>query len=65
MWQERTSHLAKLDQILVGEGKLERKRKEREKEKRRRREKLHLLSRFLDDRIVGSSRSKRQSWSTH
>ena len=58
--------LAKLDQILVGEGKLERKRKEREKERRRRRrEKLHLLSRFIGDRIVDSSRSKRQSWSIH
>ena len=66
MWQERTFHLTKLDQISVGEGKLEIKRKEREKERRRRRrEKLHLLSRFLGDRIVGSSRSKKQSWFTH
>ena len=58
--------MTKLDQISVGEGKLEKKRKEREKERRRRRrEKLHLLSRLIGDRIVGSSRSKRQSWSTH
>ena len=29
------------------------------------RDKLHLLSRFLGDRIVSSGQSKRQSWSTH
>ena len=40
---KRTSHLTKLDQISVGERKLE-KKKGREKE--RRREKLHLLSIF-------------------
>ena len=62
---KRTSHLTKLDQISLGERKLE-KRKEREKERRRRRrEKLHLLSTFPDDQTVDSGRSKRQSWSMH
>ena len=43
------------------------KKKEREKarRRRRRREKLHILSRFPDDRSVGSGQSKRRSWSTH
>ena len=39
------------------------KREERERG-RRRREKLHLLSKFDGDRIIGFHRSKRQSSST-
>ena len=51
----------------VGRGKFggkNRKRKEKKrKEKKKMREKLQLISRFHGDRVVGSYRSKRQSWS--
>ena len=58
-----------LDQIQWREEKLEgkRKRKKKRKEKKgeeERSEKLQLLSRFYSDRVVGSCRSKRQSWFT-
>ena len=61
----RTSHLTKLNHISAGERKLEGKRKKEERERRKRwREKLHLLSRFDGNRIVGFRLSKRQSPST-
>ena len=62
---KRTSHLTKLDQISVGERKLEKKKGRKKERRRRRREKLPILSRFPGNRTVGSGRSKRQSWSTH
>ena len=65
MWQGGDFPLDLLDQIQWREGKLEGKR-ERRKEKKGEEEmseKLQLLSRFHGDQVVGSSRSKKQSWS--
>ena len=56
---------------MVGLNRVEGGEKEREKKKEKKRgeedrsEKLQLLFRFAGDQIVGSGRSKRQSWSTH
>ena len=56
---KRTSHLTKLDQISVGERKLEGKSGREKGEKRTKR--LLILSRFPGDPVVGVRRSKRQS----
>ena len=63
--KEETSHLKYWTKSGGERGKRREKEREIGKEKKgedERNEKLQLISRIRDDRVVGSGRSKRQSW---